>query len=130
MGETEFTDRELDVMSILWREGSGTVGEVRERLEDELAYTTVLWVLQTLEEKGYVRHESEGRAYRYYPTVAATEAGRTALGRIVDKVFHGSAAMLFSQLVEQREIPAEDLERMRKLLERRLGRGDDSEVDG
>lgn len=130
MGETEFTDRELDVMSILWREGSGTVGEVRGRLDDELAYTTVLWVLQTLEEKGHVRHESEGRAYRYYPTVAADEAGRTALGRIVDKVFHGSAAMLFSQLVEQRDIPAEDLERMRKLLERRLGDRDDSEADG
>lgn len=124
MGETEFTDRELDVMSILWREGSGTVGEVRERLEDELAYTTVLWVLQTLEAKGYVRHESEGRAYRYYPTVAADEAGRTAIGRIVEKVFHGSAAMLFSQLVEEREIPAEELERMRELLQRRLGEGD------
>lgn len=130
MGETEFTDRELDVMSILWREGSGTVGEVRERLDDELAYTTVLWVLQTLDEKGYVRHESEGRAYRYYPTVAADEAGRTALGRIVDKVFHGSAAMLFSQLVEQRDIPAEELERMRTLLERRLRDRDDSEADG
>lgn len=129
MGETEFTDRELDVMSILWREGSGTVGEVRKRLDDELAYTTVLWVLQTLEEKAYVRHESEGRAYRYYPTVAANEAGRTALGRIVEKVFHGSAAMLFSQLVEEREIPAEDLERMRKLLERRLGERDDAEAE-
>lgn len=130
MGETEFTDRELDVMSILWREGSGTVGEVRDRLDDELAYTTVLWVLQTLEEKGHVHHESEGRAYRYYPTVAADEAGRTALGRIVDKVFHGSAAMLFSQLVEQREIPAEELERMRKLLEHRLRDRDDTETDG
>lgn len=130
MGETEFTDRELDVMSILWREASGTVSEVRERLEDELAYTTVLWVLQTLEAKGYVRHESEGRAYRYYPKVAADEAGRTALGRIVDKVFHGSAAMLFSQLVEERAISAEELERMRAVLERRLAERDDAEADG
>lgn len=124
MGRPEFTDRELDVMSILWREGSGTVNEVRDRLADELAYTSVLWVLQTLEEKGYVRHEREGRAYRYYPTVGAEEAGRTALGRIVDKVFHGSTTMLLSQLVEERDIPPEELERMRELLERRLEEGD------
>ncbi|MFW6078461.1 MAG: BlaI/MecI/CopY family transcriptional regulator [Gemmatimonadota bacterium] len=130
MGRPEFTDRELDVMSILWREGSGTVSEVRDRLSDELAYTSVLWVLQTLEEKGHVRHEREGRAYRYYPTVRADEAGRSALGRIVDKVFHGSSAMLLSQLVEERDIPPEELERMRELLERRLSGGDDDEEEG
>ena len=51
--EISFTERELDVMGVLWEEGSATVAEVRERLADDLAYTTVLTVLRTLEEKGY-----------------------------------------------------------------------------
>lgn len=124
MGDTEFTDRELDVMSILWRLGSGTVAEVREEIADDLAYTSVLWALQTLEEKGHVRHESEGRAYRYYPLVEAEEAGGSALGRLVDKVFQGSAELLLARLVDARETSDEELERMRELLERRLeGRG-------
>ncbi|MBW3535811.1 MAG: BlaI/MecI/CopY family transcriptional regulator, partial [Gemmatimonadetes bacterium] len=50
MSEIRFTPRELDVMSILWRNGSGTVSEVREALDEELAYTSVLSALQTLEE--------------------------------------------------------------------------------
>lgn len=123
MGDPGFTGRELDVMSILWKAGSGTVGEVREGLADDLAYTTVLWVLQTLEEKGHVRHEKEGRAYRYYPLVAQEEAGGSALSRIVDKVFHGSAEMLLAQLVEERDLSAPELERMRDLLESRLKGG-------
>lgn len=123
-----FTERELDVMSILWRRGSGTVAEVRERLEDRLAYTTVLTVLQTLEEKGHVRHEEEGRAYRYFPEVAPEEAGGTALRKIVEKIFHGSSEMLLAQLVSERDLSNRELERMRRLLSRRLearGREDD-----
>ena len=120
MKEPRFTPRELDVMSVLWREGSGTVAEVRERLTDDLAYTTVLWVLQTLQEKGFVRHEREGRAHRYFPLVESEAAGASALDRIVDKVFHGSAEMLLAQLVSERELPPEELQRMRDLLDRRL----------
>ena len=120
MAEPRFTSRELDVISVLWRAGSGTVAEVREQITDELAYTTVLWVLQTLQEKGYVRFEKEGRAYRYFPLVEPEEAGASALDRIVDKVFQGSAEMLLAQLVTERELPAEELQRMRDLLDRRL----------
>jgi BlaI family penicillinase repressor len=120
MGESQFTDRELDVMSILWRFASGTVSEVREQLGEPLAYTSVLSVLQTLEEKGYVRHASEGRAYRYFPTVAPEEAGGAALGRIVDKIFQGSAELMLAQLVTRRGLSAQELERMRRLLDERL----------
>jgi predicted transcriptional regulator len=107
-------------MSILWRAGSGTVSEVRAALADRLAYTTVLWALQTLEEKGRVRHEKEGRAYRYYPVLEPEAAGGSALGRLVDKVFHGSASMLLAQLVSERGLPPGELRRMRDLLDRRL----------
>ena len=121
MGEISFTPRELDVMSILWRSGSGTVAEVREALDEDLAYTSVLSALQTLEEKGFVRHESEGRAYRYHPTVAPENAGRSALARIREAVFQGSAEMMFAQMVSDRRLTRDELERMRRLLAERLG---------
>jgi predicted transcriptional regulator len=107
-------------MSILWRLGSATVSEVREALEGELAYTSVLSTLQTLEEKGYVRHEPEGRAYRYYPAVEAERAGTSALARIREAIFHGSAERMFAQMVSDRGLRREELERMRRLLAERL----------
>jgi predicted transcriptional regulator len=120
MSKNKLTNRELDVMSILWRAGSGTVSEVRDGLTDELAYTSVLWVLQTLEDKGYIRHEKEGRAYRYYPVMEPSVAGGSALSRLVDKVFHGSAELLLAQLVSERHMTSDELERMRQLLDERL----------
>src|SRR2546428_373869 len=85
-----FTDRELDAMSVLWEVGPATVAEVRERITDDLAYTTVLTILRTLEQKGYVSHTEDGRAHRYKPLVKREVAGRTALRRLMDKVFDGS----------------------------------------
>lgn len=128
--EVSFTDRELDVMSVLWQEGSGTVAEVRESLTDELGYTSVLKILQILEEKGHVRHEKEGRAHRYFPLVAPEEAGRSALGRIVNKIFHGSAELTLARLVEQRSISQDELARMRQILdELEAGGPQDPEMD-
>lgn len=114
--DVRFTDRELDLMSVLWRLGSGTVNEVREHLRDEPGYTSVLRILQILEEKGRVRHEVEGRAYRYVPTVGPEAAGRSALGKIVDKIFHGSAELTLARLVEERPISDDELQRMRRIL--------------
>ena len=116
------TDRELDVMSILWRAGSGTVGEVREELSDKLAYTTVLWVLQTLDEKGLVRRTKEGRAHRYHPAIKPSDAGGSALSKLVDKVFHGSASMLVAQLVRDRDVPPDELRRIRAMLDERIAK--------
>lgn len=120
MDEIYFPPRELEVMSILWRLGSGSVSEVRDELSEKLAYTSVLSALQTLEEKGYVRHEAEGRAYRYYPTVNAERAGKSALARIREAVFQGSAERMFAQLVSDRGLSRKELERMRRLLAERL----------
>jgi len=120
MNEIYFPPRELAVMSVLWRLGSATVSEVRDALDDELAYTSVLSALQTLEDKGYVRHEPEGRAYRYFPTVEAERAGGSALSRIRDAIFQGSAEKMFAQLVSDRKLKREELERMRRLLAERL----------
>ena len=121
MADIHFPPRELAVMGILWRLGSATVTEVRDALEEPLAYTSVLSALQTLEEKGYVRHEAEGRAYRYFPAVAAERAGQSALARIRDAIFAGSAEQLFAQLVADRNVSRAELERMRTRLAERLG---------
>lgn len=118
-----FTDRELDVMSVLWERGDATVAEVQQRLSDDLAYTTVLTVLRTLEEKGHVGHTEEGRAYRYHPLVEREAAGASALRRLVDRVFGGSAELLLTQLVSERDLSEAELERMRRLLDERLEGG-------
>jgi BlaI family transcriptional regulator, penicillinase repressor len=118
-----FTDRELDVMAVLWDRGSATVAEVRERLPDDLAYTTVLTVLRTLEEKGHVAHRGEGKAHRYYPLVERRVAGRSALARLIDTVFNGSPELLLTQLVSDRDLSDDELKRLRKLMDARL-RGD------
>jgi BlaI family transcriptional regulator, penicillinase repressor len=121
MNEIYFPPRELAVMSVLWRLGSASVSDVREALEEDLAYTSVLSALQTLEEKGYVRHEAEGRAYRYFPTVAADRAGGSALARIRDAIFQGSAERMFAQMVADKKLGRKELEQMRRLLADRLG---------
>lgn len=120
MAQVHFAARELAVMSSLWKRGSATVAEVREDLEEALAYTSVLSALQALEEKGYVRHESEGRTYRYFATVGAEAAGSSALKRIRDSIFHGSAEKLVAQLLTDRDLSRDELERLRALLADRL----------
>ena len=122
-------DRELDVMGVLWDLGSGTVSEVRERLPADLAYTTVLTILRNLEAKELVTHTTEaasgnthftatteGKAHRYVPRVARRAARRSAVSRIVDKLFHGSPEQLITQLVEDEHLSADDLKRLRALL--------------
>lgn len=121
-----FTPRELDVMSVLWDLRTATVADVRDRLAADLAYTTVLSVLQTLEEKGFVGHETEGRAYRYHPLVDWQAAGRGELRRLLSKVFKGSPELLMQQLVASDDLGAGDLERLRDLVDQRL-RDDDAE---
>lgn len=121
MDDIHFPPRELAVMSSLWRRGAATVAEVREDLDEELAYTSVLSALQTLEEKGYVSHEAAGRAYRYFPLVEAARAGDSALQRIRDAIYHGSTEAMFAQMVSDRGVKREELERMRALLSERLG---------
>jgi predicted transcriptional regulator len=121
--EIAFTDRELDVMGVLWDLGGASVAEVRDRLSDDLAYTTVLTVLRTLEEKGYVGHTEAGKAYRYHPLVQRQDAGTSVLRRITRKLFKDSPELLLTQLVSDRGLSDDELRRMQKLLEDRLRGG-------
>lgn len=115
-----FTDRELDVMAVLWDRGSATVAEARDALADDLAYTTVLTVFRTLEQKGHVRHEEEGKAHRYFPCVARERAGTSAVRRIVEKLFDGSPELLLTQLVSDRKLSDAEVRRIRSLLDKRI----------
>ena len=109
-------DRELDIMGVLWDLGSGTVSEVRAKLPVDLAYTTVLTILRNLEAKELVSHTAEGKAHRYVPRVARKAARRNALTRVLDKLFHGSPEQLIAQLVEDEQLSAADMKRLRALL--------------
>jgi BlaI family transcriptional regulator, penicillinase repressor len=115
-----FTDREYDVMEALWSLGPATVADVRAELADDLAYTTVLTVLRILEEKGHVGHREEGKAHRFFSRVPQRAARRSALARVVDKVFSGSAELLLAQLVSDRGLSREELKRLRALVDDRL----------
>jgi predicted transcriptional regulator len=113
------TDREADVMQVLWEHGPSLVAEVREHLSDELAYTTVLTILRNLEGKGYVGHEEEGRGHRYFASVKQQAARKNAVQHLTDKLFKGSAELLFSHLVSEQKLSAEQIRRMRQLLAER-----------
>jgi len=115
--DIRFTDRELRVMNILWDEGSSTVNEAREVLGTDIPYTSVLSIFQTLEDKGHIRHEREGRAYRYFPLVDREEAGNEALGYVMNRLFKGSPSALVSSLVGEQDVSEDELEELRRLLD-------------
>jgi predicted transcriptional regulator len=119
MEEFLLGDRELDVMAVLWEVESGTVAEVRKKLPADLAYTTVLTILRNLEDKGFVSHEAEGRAFRYFPRLGRQAAQRNVLSKLIDKLFHGSPEQLIAHLAEDHEITAKDLQRLRKKISTR-----------
>jgi predicted transcriptional regulator len=115
-------ERELDVMAVIWADGSGTVGEVRGRLGAKLAYTTVLTILRNLEAKRFLRHEEEGRAHRYFPRVQQGTAQKSALARLIDTLFHGSPEALVARLVDDHELSPAELKKLAAQLDTRGSR--------
>ena len=114
--DIHLSDREADVMQVLWDHGPSVVNQVKEHLADELAYTTVLTILRTLEQKGYVKHEEEGRVHRYFAAVRQDAARKSALQHLTGKLFKGSTELLFTHLVADRKLTRDQIERMRELL--------------
>ena len=118
-----FTERELDLMAVLWDLGPSTAAEVQGALADQgvdLAYNTVLTLLRILEDKGHVDHEEEGRAHRFRAAVERKEAGASALTRTLDRMFGGSAEALVAQLVQHRGLSRKDLKRLRRVVNEQL----------
>lgn len=122
--EISLTDREASLMEVLWEQGPSTVAEVRQSLNDELAYTTVLTILRNLEGKGFVTHDEEGRAHRYSAAVDRDIAQRSAVNALKDKLFRGSTELLLTRLVADKELSQEEIDRIRKLLDRYANKAD------
>lgn len=112
-------DREAEIMEVLWDAGPLTVAEVKDRVPDELAYTTVLTILRNLEAKRYVAHIPEGKAHRYSALIERSAAQRSALHAMAEKFFKGSTARLLTHLVSDEKLAPEDIKRLRAALSKR-----------
>jgi len=114
------TEGELRLMDVVWEKGSATVAEITEALPRQLglAYNTVLTTMRILEEKGYLTHtkSDEGRAFRYSPVVGRDEAGRHAVRYLVSRFFRNSPELLVLNLLEDEDLSAKELDRIRKLI--------------
>ena len=115
-----FTQRELDIMAVLWEHGPSTVAEVRAHLGTSVTHNTVATLLTILENKGRVDHLEEGRAFRYRPLIGRDEAGRSAISRITETVFGGSAEALLLHFIKDRRLTRAELTRIRAVLDDRI----------
>ena len=114
------TEAELRVMKVLWERGSGTVQQVLDSIEEKpvLAYNSVLTTIRILERKGYLQHIKDGRAHVYAPVVPQEEASRSEIRRLASRFFGNSREDLVLNILEERGIEAEELARLRKMLDR------------
>ena len=115
------TEAELRVMKVLWEKGSGTVQQVLDSIEERpaLAYNSVLTIIRILERKGYLKHIKDGRAHVYAPVVQQQEATRSEIRRLASRFFGNSREDLVLNILEDRGIEAEELARLRTMLDRR-----------
>jgi BlaI family transcriptional regulator, penicillinase repressor len=117
--DLHLTKRELDIMGVLWELGEARVTEVRDRVDPDLAYTSISSMIRTLEMKGYVSHRrGEGKTHVYFPVIEPEKAGASALGRVLDKIYGGSPIKLLAHLIDQHKVSDKELARMRDLLKR------------
>lgn len=116
---TTLTDAELRLMDVLWSKGASNTSEVLKALpgDDRLAYTTVLTTLRILEDKGYVGHTKDGKAFVYYAVVDKTSARRSALRHLVSRLFQNSPELLFSNLIADEKLTAKQMRGIKKLIE-------------
>ncbi len=113
------TDAELSILRVLWDRGPSTVRQVHEVLsaERELGYTTVLKMLQIMDEKGLVVRDGTDRTHVFRARQTRDQTQRTLVGDLLDKAFGGSASSLVMQALATRRASREELEAIRKLLD-------------
>jgi predicted transcriptional regulator len=116
-------EREAQLMEMLWDHGPSTVTDAQARLKDELAYTTVLSHLRTLEAKGYVGHSEEGRAHRYHALIERADAQTGAIEALVSRLFKGSSDALLLHLVSSDKLSAKQVQRIEERLRKKTGKG-------
>jgi len=112
------TEAELRLMKMLWTRGESTVGELVEAIPEgeALAYNSVLTTVRVLEQKGYVRHRQEGRAFLYMPCVAEQEASRSEMRHMMQRFFGNSRERLLLSLLGDDEVTPEELRRLKDAI--------------
>ncbi len=116
--EKLLTEVELELMTILWKLGEGSVNDVLAQLSSgrDLAYTSVSTILRILEQKGVVSNRKEGRGHIYIPAIQKTDYEARAVKNVVDRVFEGTPLALVRQLLDTFEMEKTDLEALKELI--------------
>lgn len=114
------TEAELRLMRILWERGESTVNELVAALpkKNALAYNSVLTTIRILEQKGYVQHRKEGRAFSYVPVIREEQAGDSEVRHVLQRFFGNSREKLVLSLLGGGEITPEELARLKEAIER------------
>ncbi len=110
---------ETEILRLLWDLHEATVQQVCERLpaKRKIAYATVQTLLRRLERKGYIRHRVEGKAHVFYPAVQQDHVIKRSVNDFLERLFGGDPIPLMQHLAEHGRIDAQDLERLKKLIE-------------
>jgi len=114
-----FTDKELEIMRVIWDSGEASAREIQSRLPGNRHYNSVLTIIRVLESKGHLTHRAEGKAYIYRARQRPHKSKGRVLSHLVDQVFGGSAASLVLHLVETGDLTAEDLQEVRRRMTKR-----------
>lgn len=112
--------RERQIMEILYQRGKASASDVREAMNDAPGYSAVRAMLRVLEEKGHIKHESEGLKYVYAPVVNRDRAKRSAVKQLVDTFFRDSPEQVVASLldVSSRRLTHEELDRMAEMIDK------------
>ncbi|HQR36250.1 MAG TPA: BlaI/MecI/CopY family transcriptional regulator [Blastocatellia bacterium] len=112
------TEVELELMDVLWDKGQATVSDIVEALpEERLAYSSVLTMMRILEQKGYVSHEKEGRAFIYKPLVDRQQAQKTVIGYLLKRFFNNSPELLVVNLLDHEDVGPKEVQRLKQMIE-------------
>jgi predicted transcriptional regulator len=119
MDELQPTDRELEALKVLWDRGEASVRDVCDAMNArgaDLAYTTVLSLLQVMEQKGLVAHRREGKAYLYTPRIGRTKTFRRMAGSFLDRVFEGAVNEYLVHALESRKLSTKELDELEAMI--------------
>jgi predicted transcriptional regulator len=124
------TDRELDALKVLWDRGEATVRDVCDAMNargEELAYTTVLSLLQVMEQKGLVSHRRDGKAYVYLPLIERNSTFRQIAGGFLERVFDGAVDEYLVHALESRALKPQELDELQAMIDAARKRTEQSE---
>jgi len=112
------TEQELEIMKVIWERDRATVRDVYEALLErrKIAYTTVMTMMNILEQKKYLRKSAEDRAYIYRPAKPKKQVIKSMVREFVDRVFNGSAEPLLVHLIEDRKLSSKELDEITRMI--------------